>query len=295
MKSVKPLNKLVIGTVQFGCSYGVSNKTGKVSIDSAKEILACAKDAEIDVLDTAIAYGDSELCLGQIGIENWKVVSKLSELPSGVDNIQKWAKDSLQGSLSRLKIPKLYGLLLHRPQQLLSVQGKEIYKSLNLLKTEGLVNKIGISIYSPDELDELFDCFSFDLVQAPFNILDRSLEKSGWLSRLKSKAVEVHVRSIFLQGLLLMNPSDRPVYFDQWELLWKEWEQWLYKSELNPLQACISFVLSNPNIDRVVVGVESLYQLQEILSVRTVTSETAPDKLCCDDPDLINPARWQLT
>lgn len=147
MKSVKPLNKLVIGTVQFGCSYGVSNKTGKVSIDSAKEILACAKDAEIDVLDTAIAYGDSELCLGQIGIENWKVVSKLSELPSGVDNIQKWAKDSLQGSLSRLKIPKLYGLLLHRPQQLLSVQGKEIYKSLNLLKTEGLVNKIGISIY----------------------------------------------------------------------------------------------------------------------------------------------------
>jgi predicted aldo/keto reductase-like oxidoreductase len=92
-----------------------------------------------------------------------------------------------------------------------------------------------------------------------------------------------------------MNPSDRPVYFDQWEPLWKEWEQWLYKSELSPLQACISFVLSNPNIDRVVVGVESLYQLQEILSVRTVTSETAPDKLCCDDPDLINPARWQLT
>ncbi|MFN6142857.1 MAG: aldo/keto reductase, partial [Pseudanabaena sp.] len=115
MKFVKPLNKLAIGTVQFGCSYGVSNKTGKVSIDSAKEILAYAKDAEIDVLDTAIAYGDSELCLGQIGIDNWKVVSKLSELPSGVDNIQKWAKDSLQGSLSRLKIPKLYGLLLHRP------------------------------------------------------------------------------------------------------------------------------------------------------------------------------------
>lgn len=295
MKYFKDINKLAIGTVQFGCSYGVSNKNGQVSIDSVKEILAYAQSAKIDILDTAIAYGDSEYCLGKIGVEHWKVVSKLSELPTGVDNVQKWAKDSLEGSLSRLKIPQLYGLLLHRPQQLLSQKGQEIYESLNLLKAEGLVNKIGISIYSPNELDELFDYFSFDLVQAPFNILDRSLEKSGWLSRLKSEGVEVHIRSIFLQGLLLMNSSTRPVYFDRWNPLWIEWEQWLLKSELNPLQACLSFVLSKSDIDRVVVGVDSLYQLQEILAARTVTFETVPDKLSSEDPDLINPARWQLT
>lgn len=294
MKHFKGLNKLAIGTVQFGCSYGISNKTGQVSIDSAKEILAYAKSAEINVLDTAIAYGDSEICLGQIGIKNWKVVSKLPELPIGVDNVQKWAKDSLEGSLSRLKTHQLYGLLLHRPQQLLSPKGQEIYESLNLLKADGLVNKIGISIYSVYELDELFGRFSFDLVQAPFNILDRSLERSGWLSRLKSEGVEVHIRSIFLQGLLLMNSSTRPVYFERWNPLWIEWEKWLLKSELNPLQACLSFVLSNPDIDRVVVGVESLHQLQEILAVKTATFDTVPDKLSCEDPDLINPARWQL-
>jgi aryl-alcohol dehydrogenase-like predicted oxidoreductase len=290
------MNRLALGTVQFGIPYGIANQQGKVSLDSATEILEHAHIIGIDTLDTAIAYGDSEKCLGQIGVKDWQVISKLPELPIETNDVLSWVRESVHGSLQRLQISRLYGLLLHHSQQLLTPQGQELYHALNFLKTEGLVNKIGISIYSPMELEELFDRFSFDLVQAPFNILDRSLEQSGWLSRLKNEGVEVHVRSVFLQGLLLMNSVDRPIYFKQWDSLWSEWEQWLHTNNLTPLQACLNFALSNPAVDRVVVGVDSLAQLQGILAATTVTSVNPPDTLlCCDDPDLINPARWQLT
>ncbi|WP_223805742.1 aldo/keto reductase [Pseudanabaena sp. UWO310] len=287
-------NRLALGTVQFGIPYGVANQQGKVSLNSATEILKYAHIGGINTLDTAIAYGDSENCLGQIGVKDWQVVSKLPELPITTNDVLSWARESVHRSLQRLQIPQLYGLLLHRPQQLLSPQGQELHNALNLLKQEGLVNKIGISIYSPTELKELFDRFAFDLVQAPFSILDHSLEKSGWLSRLKVARVEVHVRSIFLQGLLLMNSSHRPAYFNRWQPIWNEWEQWLHTNNLTALQACLHFVLSNHDIDRVVVGVDSLSQLQEILAATTIEAVKPPDKLCCDDPDLINPARWQL-
>ena len=288
------MSRLALGTVQFGIPYGISNQQGKVSLDAATEILNYAHIAGISTLDTAIAYGDSENRLGEIGVKDWRIISKLPEIPIATNDVLNWVRESVNGSLHRLKIPCLYGLLLHRPQQLLSNKGQEIYNALNLLKQEGLVDKIGISIYSPTELEELCNRFSFDLIQAPFNIFDRSLKQSGWLSRLKLGGVEVHVRSIFLQGLLLMNPANRPAYFNRWQPIWIEWEQWLYTNNLTALQACLSFVLSNPDIDRVVVGVDSLSQLQEILAATTIEVVKPPDKLCCDDPDLINPARWQL-
>ena len=286
------MSRLALGTVQFGIPYGISNQQGKVSVDSAREILNYAHIRGINTLDTAIAYGDSENCLGQIGVKDWQVISKLCELPIETSDVLSWVRESVHGSLQRLQISQLYGLLLHRPQQLLSPQGQEIYNALNLLKEERLVNKIGISIYSSTELETLFDRFSFDLVQAPFNILDRSLKQSGWLSRLKLAGVEVHVRSIFLQGLLLINPANRPAYFNRWQPLWIEWEQWLHTNNLTSLQACLSFVLSHPDIDRVVVGVDSRSQLQEILTATTIEGVKPPDKLCCDDLDLINPSRW---
>ncbi|WP_228051829.1 aldo/keto reductase [Sphaerospermopsis aphanizomenoides] len=289
------IGRIALGTAQFGLSYGVANRQGQVTVEEGSKIVSYAASVGVDTLDTAIAYGSSEECLGQIGVKDWRVISKLPEIPSGTTNIQNWVQECVDGSLGRLKISQLYALLLHRPQQLLQPQGRELYDTLNLLKTEGLVNKIGISIYSPKELPALFGQFSFDLIQAPFNILDRSLEESGWLSHLHNMGVEVHVRSIFLQGLLLMESDTRPSYFQRWYPLWMEWQNWLLNSGLNPLQACLGFVLSHPSIDRVVVGVDSFKQLQEILAATTAElSVNPPDKLCCNDPDLINPALWRL-
>jgi len=286
---------IALGTAQFGFSYGIANQKGQVTVEEASQILKYAASAGIDTLDTAIAYGNSEECLGNIGIKDWRVISKIPEFPLETRDVQGWVRSSVYGSLQRLKIPQLHGLLLHRPQQLLEPQGVELYDALNLIKTEGLVKKIGISVYSPERLTLLFRHFSFDLVQAPFNILDQSLEQSGWLEHLSSLGVEIHVRSIFLQGLLLMQAEQRPAYFQHWQNLWTAWEQWLLLTQLTPLQACLSFVLNRPNINRVVVGVDSLEQLQEILAAARVESVELPGELCCNDTNLINPAQWRLT
>jgi aryl-alcohol dehydrogenase-like predicted oxidoreductase len=182
---------------------------------------------------------------------------------------------------------------LHRPEQLLDVQGAELYRALEGLKMRGVVEKIGISIYGPDELDTLWPRFRFDIVQAPFSIVDRRMADSGWFDRLRRDGAEVHVRSIFLQGLLLMSVADRPPVFDRWSCIWHQWHAWLEREQLTPLQACVGFVLSQPEIDRVVVGVDSLRQLQAILDSTEVSCLMLPENLICEDENLINPSRWR--
>jgi len=196
--------KLGIGTVQFGLNYGVANRQGQVSQDEAKAILGHAWASGMDTLDTAIAYGDSEQRLGEIGIRDWRVVSKLPSIPDGCSDISQWVTDSVNESLQRLKVKCLYGLLLHQPKQLLGQAGGRLYSVLQQLKRDGRIEKIGISIYDPEELDAVCSHYHLDMVQAPFNIFDRRLIDSGWLARLAEQDTELHVRSVFLQGLLLM-------------------------------------------------------------------------------------------
>ncbi|MCA2882674.1 MAG: aldo/keto reductase [Microcystis sp. M046S1] len=283
---------LALGTAQFGMPYGVANQQGKISFASATEILRYAHLAGVDTLDTAIAYGDSEQCLGSIGVKSWKVISKLPEMPESTLDILNWVRQTVYASLNRLQVPKLYGLLLHHPEQLLSIEGIELYKALVIIKQEGLVDKIGISIYSPNELDPLLSQFEFDLVQCPCNILDRNLVESGCLYHLKELGIEIHVRSIFLQGLLLLNLQERPDKFNRWQALWSQWDEWLTSSNISALDACLNYVLSFPEISKIVIGIDSLCQFKEILNIREINLQV-PDFLFRNDPDLIYPSNWK--
>lgn len=287
-----PVCRLALGTVQFGLPYGVANESGQVSHMEAAAILEHAWAAGIDTLDTAIAYGQSEQRLGEISVDNWNVVTKLPTMPDACTTVPDWVLESVRSSLNRLHINRLHGLLLHRSQQLLGPQGEELYAALLELKELGYVEKIGVSIYDPEELDNLYPHFKLDLVQAPFNVLDRRLEASGWLARLYRAGTEVHVRSIFLQGLLLMGAAQRPKKFDRWMPLWNDWDSWLEEQEVTPLQACLGFVLSQQEIWHVVVGIDNKKQLQEILAAAEVEVPLPPNLLQSDDPDLINPSRW---
>jgi len=287
-----PICRLALGTVQFGLPYGVANESGQVSRIEATAILEHAWTAGIGTLDTAIAYGQSEERLGEIGIDNWRVVTKLPMMPGTCTTVEDWAWESVKCSLNRLHINRLYGLLLHRSQQLLEPQGEELYAALLELKEQGYVEKIGVSIYDPEELDRLYPHFKLDLVQAPFNIMDRRINASGWLARLHRAGTEVHVRSVFLQGLLLMEAAQRPKKFDRWMPLWDSWNHWLEEQKMTPLQACLGFVLSQREIGCVVVGVDNRRQLQEILEAAEVKVPQPPDFLQTDDLDLINPSRW---
>lgn len=284
--------KLAIGTAQFGQPYGIANQAGQVSLHEGKAMLQLAADNGIDTLDTAIAYGDSEQRLGEIGVQGWQVVSKLPIIPDDCADTLQWVTEAIDGSLQRLNVNSLYGLLLHRPQQLMEKNGDKLYRALQQLKQEGLVQKIGISIYAPSELDTLCNHYQFDLVQAPFNIMDRRLIDTGWLSRLAEQGMELHVRSAFLQGLLLMAPSDRPSKFDRWAPLWSKWHEWLKDVNLTPLEACLRYTLSFSEISRVIVGVDNRNQLKQIIHATKGSLPQIPDVLKTDAPDLINPAHW---
>ena len=132
----------------------------------------------------------------------------------------------------------------------------------------------------------------FDLVQAPLNILDRRLVGSGWARRLREQGTEVHVRSAFLQGLLLMAADQRPEKFARWRTSWFEWTRWLGETGLTPLQACLGYALGVEEVDKVVVGVDSVKQLQEILVASHTVLPSLPNWPHPIDTDLINPGRW---
>lgn len=284
--------KIALGTVQFGMEYGVANQAGRVKLVDVKSILELAASKGVDTLDTAIAYGDSETVLGQAGVDEWQVVTKLPAVPDGVSDITAWVTAQLEGSLNRLGIRHLHGVLLHRPDQLLGKDGRAIVYALQHMKALGYTRKIGVSAYSPEDIDMLAGILHLDLVQAPLNILDRRLVVSGCAQRLKDQGTEVHVRSAFLQGLLLMPESSRPEKFQRWNTLWGHWHQWLRESSLTAVQACLAYATSVQEVDRIVVGVDSLTHLNEILTSSHARLGTLPDFAQLVNADLINPSLW---
>ncbi len=286
------MNRLALGTVQFGLPYGIANQAGQVSRPQAKDMLQLAAANGIDTLDTAIAYGESEAYLGEVGAQDFKLVTKLPAVPDGCTDVSGWVQGQLAASLARLGINAVYGLLLHRPEQLLAPNGEKLYLALQELKNSEQVQKVGVSIYAPGELEAISRLFRLDLVQAPFNLVDRRLLTTGWLQRLKGDGVEIHTRSAFLQGVLLMPQTAIPPKFAPWSDLWKRWHEWLTDRDVAAVQACLAFPLSFPEIDRVVVGADSVNQLEQIIgAANSVLQVDLPD-LQCEEENLINPARW---
>ncbi len=290
------MKKLAIGTAQFGLDYGVSNTSGKTQHSTVKDILNRAIEYRIKTLDTAIVYGDSEVVLGNFGVGGFRIVTKLPPLPSKINSIEQFVVDNLKSSLKKLKVDKVYGLMLHKSEDFLGVSGLHLFEVMSNLKKSGVIDKIGVSIYSPNELDALDDSgISVDIVQAPFNIFDRCLYTSGWMKRLKSRGVEIHVRSIFLQGLLLLKAKDRNKFFLKWKEHFFEFDSWIERIHKTPLEACVNFVDSYEDIDHIIVGVENSKQLEEIVSsLNSNFKISVPDNLQSNDSLLINPSNWKL-
>jgi aryl-alcohol dehydrogenase-like predicted oxidoreductase len=290
------MTQIALGTAQFGLpSYGVANTSGCLTIAEVNRVLQCARLSGIDTLDTAVAYGRSEEVLGQIGMVGWKVVTKLPALPSKCADVAGWVDAEVRGSLGRLRIDRLHGLLLHYPGDLLGPAGPEYLSALDTLKGSGLVDKVGVSIYAPEDLDSLFALRRFDLVQAPISILDQRMIHSGWTHRLACEGVELHARSAFLQGLLLMPETVRMERFPCWSIIWQVWSDWLKQTRLTPLRACLGYALSVEGVDRVIVGVDRVAHLDEIVQEATADIPSPPRWPEPIDPILLNPRLWNPT
>ena len=287
------MSKLALGTVQFGLPYGIANRFGQVGPNEAKAMLALALAHGIDTLDTAVNYGDSEAVLGDIGVSQFDVVSKLPAFTGDNASVTQWAMTEASASLSRLGISHYASLMLHRPSQLLEATGADLYRALYQLKDRGVTRKIGISVYSPAELENILPKFDFDVVQIPFNLFDRRLLSSGWLRKLKDKGIEVHTRSTFLQGLLLMSRRDRPPQFDIWVDLWSKWDYWVADSGLSPMQICMAYALGISEIDKIVIGADNALQLLEIIESGVPIAGIEIPDFACQDERLINPSNWE--
>lgn len=286
-----PKARLAIGTAQFGLTYGISNQNGQVSREVARQIVDLARKAGVDTIDTAIAYGDSEACLGEVGVGDFRIVTKLPPMPDHITDVAKWVRVQIRGSLDRLGVARVYGLMLHRADQLIYKHGQALATALQQARQDGMVAKVGVSIYDPEQLAAIMPVCPPDIVQAPLNLLDRRLETSGWLQRLNDAGVEVHTRSAFLQGLLLMDRAAMPPRFERWHSLWDSWQAWLVAHALSAPRACLQYPLSLPQVDCVVVGVSSTAEFEMLLDDAAAAVTELPN-LVCSDPDLINPSNW---
>jgi len=286
---------LALGTAQFGQSYGVANTSGQVPAAAVAAITTLAREHGIDTLDTAVAYGDSEAVLGAAGVASWRVVSKLPPLPADTTDVGGWVQRQVSGSLQRLRIERLDGLLLHNPADAYGARGQQLLRALAVLKAGNSIGAAGISIYDPTELEALWPEWRPDIVQAPCSVLDRRLLHSGWLTRLQEAGTRLHVRSIFLQGLLLMPAARRPPYFARWRSLLDRWLEWCRAQAVAPLAAALAFARTLPGVERVVVGVDSCAQLRALLEAARCGALPPPDDLCSTERELLEPWRWRAT
>jgi len=284
------MSKIALGTVQFGLDYGISNVSGQVSFEEVGKILKLAKESSIDTLDTATGYGNSEKVLGSAGVNDFKIVTKTAPLHLGVDNVL----PSFHQSLKDLNVTNVDGLLIHNIDDIKDKQFDTLYKALEKLKQDKLINKIGFSTYTPSQVDFLLENFDFDLIQVPFNVFDARLVDGGQLQSLKNKKIETHARSVFLQGLLLTPPHKRSKFFSKWSNLFKKWDLWLKSKNISGLEAALNFALSENLIDKIVIGVDTNAHLIEVISASKICTPDVPKNLNTTDEMLLNPSFWDV-
>lgn len=276
--------RLGLGTVQFGQAYGISNRRGQVPAADVRVILARAARAGICLLDTAANYGEAERVLSEMDTASFRIVSKTAGVQHGVDRVVARARQSAR-ILGRLDL-----LLVHSVRDLLGPQGEALWKALQGLKEEGVAGGIGISAYVADDPVRLAERFRPDAMQIPFSILDQRLLRDGSLARLKELGVEVHARSLFLQGLLFMDPLPEKLEYAAPAL--KAVRARIAAAGTTPLAAALSFVLSRPEVDVAVVGVAALKQIDEIMASLAPSPDLDWDACALDDARLLTPSLW---
>mgnify|MGYP001322425586 CR=1 FL=1 len=288
------MSKLALGAANFGLEYGLANDIGRVPTSELEKIFSVAETAGIRFIDTAQSYGDSEKRIGRLCDESFSIVTKIGQnLETDFDKNR--IRSLVEQSCKRLERPQLYAVMLHRPEVLLGPNGKHIVKELYEIRDQNIIAKIGVSIYSPEILTAISKIVKLDIIQVPFNIFDQQILSSGWSDELKSDGVEIHVRSVFLQGLLLMRQSSLPSYFTKyWGARFNSWYKFLRDNQVDAIEVALKFALQQNWIDKIVVGVDSVSHLQTLLEIEEFSKPMDFPLLGCNDPNLTNPSMWDL-
>lgn len=288
--------KLGLGTVQFGADYGVANPTGRTAEDEVGAILARAWDAGIDVLDTAPAYGDAEAVLGRRmpPKAEFRVVTKTPSFEGRPDPERSAdvVERTLDRSLARLGTSRVYGLLAHDLADVVAPGGDALVRRMQEFKRDGRVEKIGVSVYTGREVDLVLQAGWADIVQVPVSVLDQRLVESGHLRRLAAAGVEVHARSVFLQGLLLMEPGSLPAFAVSAAPVLASYRSWLCERKATLVGGALGFLLGLDLVDVAICGVATLAQLEDLLIAARPFPAQELERFALSDDAVLDPRAW---
>jgi aryl-alcohol dehydrogenase-like predicted oxidoreductase len=290
------LSRCGLGTAQFGMFYGAFNAEGVPSRETVKSILKKAGQLGLSLVDTARQYGESELALGHCSdeLQNFDVITKTPKFSDGRISATdaRMLRESFEISLQLLHIPSVYGLLIHHAPDLLAPGGDLLYEELLQLKNEGRVRRIGVSIYTGEVAESIIEKFPLDLIQLPVNVLDRRLLDKGVLSRLARNEVEIHARSVFLQGLLLADPETLTSRFESVRGTLRAFHATARRAGISPAHAALHYVLRIPEISRVIVGVESITQMCDLFCDFPEKADMDFSEFRADEIEILNPSFW---
>lgn len=290
------MKKLVLGTVQLGTCYGINNQIGQPSEKSVFDILRYAQENNINTLDTAEDYGSAQAIIGKYHLNNaldpaFSVISKISHHFSDLFNI----RDNILKTISALQVSQLEAYLFH--SFTMYKNHTTLFPQLERARRDGIIGKIGVSIYTNDELMDLIENDVIDIIQVPFNLLDNASCKHNLFEKAKLAGKEIHVRSAFLQGLFFMSKEELPLKLSPL-LPYLEAIKMLAKDVGISVEAlALQYVYSNEFVDKVLIGVESVSQLDANVkalqhSIDKAVLETV-DKIKVKETWLLNPVNWK--
>ncbi len=285
------MTALVLGTAQFGAGYGITNATGRIDDAAVGEILGIARSGGIDLFDTAADYGDSQARLGKLNAGAARYITKFSlpsDLSAPIDS------QAIFGRSARdLQASTLHGVLFHRVSDLVDARFPQAVEVLRDARDAGTVTRIGVSIYDERDLESAIAVFpDLDLLQIPGNLIDRRLLEHPAVGQLKSSGVDIHVRSAFLQGLILAAPETLPGYFAPLRSALKALAAIAAEQETTVLELALRFLKNHDTADGVLVGATSAGEISSIIDAWNGTLDRSIEFEADVPDDILDPRGW---
>jgi len=282
-------NKLAIGTVQFGLDYGIANQNGQVSEMGVQSILDFAYENEINTLDTAKVYGDSEKSIGnylKLTKKTWYIITKISDCDKNL------IEQILDSKEKLTVLPTI--VLAHSANLFLDPM---FQSKLQETKDKELVHRIGVSLYSEKEINQVLDSkIKPDVIQLPMNILDTRLYRCGVLSKLFDREIEIHVRSAFLQGLFYLSKAELEEGFEDVIPYLEKLKSISTDIGLTLSELSLLWLVSLKEVSKIIIGVDNVNQLKTHLDTlkKNVDSSVFEEALSIyyENENILNPSLW---
>ena len=287
--------KIILGTVQFGLEYGINNSKGKPTQETVNNLLDTAFNNNVQILDTAEAYGNSQEVIGTYHKQSsnqFKIITKFSSTRA---DLPKNIKNRIKSNIETLEVDNLYCYMFHNYSDFKSYY-TEFEAEIEGIKKEGLIEKLGVSIYTNEDLEDLLNYDAIDVVQIPFNLLDNSKQRGSVLQKAKEKGIEIHTRSVFLQGLFFKELNSIPEKIKSIINSLKEIKDLAKSNDIELSRLALNYAYQQDFIDNVLIGVDSISQLNENLKLinKPISIEIIEkiNEIDVEKISVLNPSNW---